>query len=186
MIDRPALSERNHLFSFLLLLFLFFFFFETEASKNIPSRFWCQSVLDGLLESFTCYTSALYVGEVWHSWSFVNLSHCNLSARPLNSCSSRKGYERTPQIGEDQIDDWQVPGLIPDSIDRNFFFSRINFLCCLLFHVCSTPCYHSGTLDPSHSSYSASDRLHWNIHTPLIQRSMSRRTMLSRCSMGTY
>ena len=65
------------------------------------------------------------------------------------------------------------------SIGRNFF-SRVNFLCWLLFSVRSTPCYHMWHVkDPGHSAKSANIRLHPNMHTPLTQRSRSGLTVLS-------
>ena len=72
---------------------------------------------------------------------------------------------------------------------ENFkFFSRVNFVCWLLFGVHSThvlPQQH--VKDPSHSTKSAGGRLHLNTHTPLTQRSWSGLSMLpSRHSVGTY
>ena len=69
------------------------------------------------------------------------------------------------------------------------FFSRVNFVCRLLFGVRSTtsvlPQWH--VKDPGHSAKSTGGRLHPNTYTPLTQRSRSGLTMLlSRPSMGTY
>ena len=68
------------------------------------------------------------------------------------------------------------------------FFSRVNFLCCLLFGVRSTPVlsqWHAK--DPCHSAKNAGGRLHSNTHTALTQRSRSGLTMpLSRYSVEIY
>ena len=56
------------------------------------------------------------------------------------------------------------------------FFSRVNFICWLQWHI----------KDPGHSVKSAGGRLHLETHTPLIQRSWSRMTMLFRHSVRTY
>ena len=77
---------------------------------------------------------------------------------------------------------------------RRIFFSRVNFVCWLLFRVCSTPMLLQWHVkDPGHSAKSAGGRLHLNTHTPLTQRrpltqqSWSWLTLLlSRHSMGTY
>ena len=68
------------------------------------------------------------------------------------------------------------------------FFSRVKFVCWLLFSVRSTPVLPQWHVkDPGHSVKSAGGRLHLNMHTPLIQRSQSGLTMpLSRHCVGTY
>ena len=68
------------------------------------------------------------------------------------------------------------------------FFSRINFVCRLLFDVCFTPVLlHWHVKDPGHSAKSAGGMLHLNTHTPLTQGSWSGLTMpLSRHCVGTY
>ena len=72
---------------------------------------------------------------------------------------------------------------------ENFFLqSQLNFVCWLLFGVCSTPMLPQWHIkDPSHCAKSADGRLHLNRHTPLTQRSRSELTMLlSRLSVRTY
>ena len=68
------------------------------------------------------------------------------------------------------------------------FFSRVYFVCWLIFGVCSIPVlpqWH--IIDPSHSAQSAGGRLHLNMRTPLTPWSQSGLTMpLSRHSLGTY
>ena len=68
------------------------------------------------------------------------------------------------------------------------FFSRVNFVCWLLFGVRSTlmlPQWH--VKDSGHSVKSTDGRLHVNMHTPLTHRSRSGLTMpLCRHSVGTY
>ena len=68
------------------------------------------------------------------------------------------------------------------------FFSRVNFVCWLLFSVHSTPTLPQWHVkDPSHSAKSAGGRLHLNTHTPLTQWSQSGQTMpLCRHSVETY
>ena len=68
------------------------------------------------------------------------------------------------------------------------FFSRVNFVCRLLFGVRSTPVLPQLHIkDPGHSAKSSDGRLQLNTYTPLTQRSRSGKTMpLSRHSVGTY
>ena len=81
--------------------------------------------------------------------------------------------------------DWKVASSNPG---RRIFFSRINYVCWLLFGVRSTPVlpqWHAK--DPGHCAKSAGCRLHINTHIPLIQRSRSGLTMiLSGHGVGTY
>ena len=76
----------------------------------------------------------------------------------------------------------------PSRSGRRIFFSRVSFVCWLLFGVHSTlvlPQWH--VKDPGHSAKSAVGRLHLNTHTPLTQWSRSGLTMLlSRQSVETY
>ena len=71
---------------------------------------------------------------------------------------------------------------------RRIFFSRVNFVCWLLFGVRSTPVLPQWYVkDPGHSAKSAGGRLQLNMNIPLTQRSRSGLTMpLSRHSVGTY
>ena len=68
------------------------------------------------------------------------------------------------------------------------FFSRVNFVCRLLFGVLSTPVLPQWDVkDPGHSVKSSDGRSHLNTHAPLTQRSRSGLTMpLSKHSVGTY
>ena len=67
-------------------------------------------------------------------------------------------------------------------------FSRVTFVCSLLFGVRSTPVLPQWHVkDPGHSAQSVGGRLLLNTHTPLNQRSRSGLTMpLSRRSVGPY
>ena len=71
---------------------------------------------------------------------------------------------------------------------RDIFFSRVVFVCWLLFGVRSSPASPQWHVkDPGYSAKNAGDRLHLNTHTPLTQRSPSGLTMLrSRHSVGAY
>ena len=73
----------------------------------------------------------------------------------------------------------------PGRSGGRMFFSRVNFVCWLLFGVRSTPVLPQWHVkDPGHSAKSASGGLHLNSHAPLTQGSRSRLTMpLSRQSM---
>ena len=76
----------------------------------------------------------------------------------------------------------------PQEQGENFFFSGVNFVCWLLFGVCSTPVLPQWHIkDLGHSAKNAGGRLHLNRHTPLTQLSWSGLTMpLSRRSVETY
>ena len=89
---------------------------------------------------------------------------------------------------ECQTCDQKVASLNPGRSGRGIFFSRVNFVCWLLFGVCSTPSLlHWHLKDPGHSAKSAGGRLHLNTHTPFTQQNRSGLTMLlSRHSVGTY
>ena len=84
--------------------------------------------------------------------------------------------------------DLKVASSSPDGRGRRTLFSRVNFLCWLLFGVRSTPVLPQWHVKNSgHSAKCEGARLHLNTHTPLGQRSPSRLIMpLSRHSVGTY
>ena len=71
---------------------------------------------------------------------------------------------------------------------RIIFFSRVYFVCWLLFGVHFTPVLPQWHIkDPSHSAKSAGARLHLNTHTPLTHRSRIGLTMpLFRQSVRIY
>ena len=87
-----------------------------------------------------------------------------------------------------QTHDRKVASLNPGRSNGRIFFSRVNFVCWLLFGVLSTPVLQQWHLkDPGHSATSAGGRLHQNTHTPLTQQSWSGLTMLlCRHSVETY
>ena len=94
---------------------------------------------------------------------------------------------RDSLLVERRARDRKVASSNPGRNGAGIFFSRVNFLCWLLFGVRSTPLlpqWHEK--DPGHSAKSAGGRLHLNMHTPLTQRSRSGLTMLSKNSVGTY
>ena len=84
--------------------------------------------------------------------------------------------------------DRKVASSNPGRSGGRIFFSRINFVCWLLFGVRSTPVLPQWHVkDPGYSAKSAGGRLHLNMHTPLTQRSRSGLTKpLSGHSEGTY
>ena len=82
--------------------------------------------------------------------------HCRRNSINLQSRGQRYGGS---------IDRLRVR--IPARNGWRIFFSRVNFVCWLLFVVCSTPVLLQWSVkDPGHSSKSAGGRLHLNIHTP--------------------
>ena len=87
---------------------------------------------------------------------------------------------------ERQIRDWMVASLNPSRSGGRIFFSRVNFVCWLLFSVHSTSVLPQWYVkDPSHSAKSAGGRLHLTMHTPLTQQSWSGLT-ISPGGVGTY
>ena len=84
--------------------------------------------------------------------------------------------------------DRKVASLNPGRSGGRIFFSRVNFVCWLLFSVPPTPGLPQWHVqDPGHSAKSAGGKLHLNTYTPLTQRSRSGLTMaLCRHSVGTY
>ena len=78
----------------------------------------------------------------------------------------------TAQLVECLTRDQKFASLSPDRIGWEIFFSRVNFLCWLLFGVCSSLVLLQWHVkDPSHSAKSAGGRLQLNTHTHLTQRS---------------
>ena len=77
---------------------------------------------------------------------------------------------------------------VSESWDVTIFFSKVYFLCLLLFVARSTPVLPKWHVkDPGHSAKTASGRLHLNTCTPLTQRSRGGLIMpLFRHSVGTY
>ena len=85
--------------------------------------------------------------------------------------------------------DRRAAGSNPGRSGGRIFFSRVNFVCWLLFGVRSTPLLPQWYVkDPGHSAQSAVGRLqHLNTHTPLAQQSRSGLTMLlSRHKVEIY
>ena len=79
---------------------------------------------------------------------------------------------------ERQTRDRKVATSNPDRSGGRVFFSRVNFVCRLLFGVRFTPVLPQWHVkDPGHSAKSAGGRLHINTHTSLTQRSRSGLTM---------
>ena len=80
----------------------------------------------------------------------------------MSSPDSLLVERRTP----DQKDESLNPGRSGGRI----FSSRVNFACCLLFGVCSTPVLPQWHIkDPGHSAKSAGGRLQLNTHAPVTQ-----------------
>ena len=97
------------------------------------------------------------------------------------------GYPRIACWLERWTRDRNVASSNPGRSGGRIFFSRVNFVCWLLFGVRSTPVLPQWrhVKDPGHSAQSAGSGLHLNTHTPLTQRSRNGLTMpLSRQSVG--
>ena len=118
----------------------------------------------------------------WHSFSAIVLTASHI---PMLICCK---LARIACWLECQTCDWKVVSSNPGRSGGRIFFSRVNFVCWLLFGVHSTsvlPQWH--VKDPGHSAKSTGGRLHLNMHTPLTQRSWSGLTVpLSRHSVGIY
>ena len=93
---------------------------------------------------------------------------------------------------ERQTHDRKFASSNPGKSGERIFFARVNFVCWLLFGVCSIHGFHPcvtavARKRPYHSAKSASGLLHLNTHTPLAHRSRSGLTMpLLRQSVGIY
>ena len=118
--------------------------------------------------------------NAWWQWLFVS-SFCFTSYLPLPVMEARIAcwLERLTHDGK-------VLSSNPGVSGRRIFFSRVNFVCWLLFSVRSTPVLTQWHVkDLSHSAKSAGGRLLLNMHTPLTHRSWSGLVMpLSRHSVG--
>ena len=73
--------------------------------------------------------------------------------------------------------DQKVVSLNPGRSSRRIFFSRVNFVCLLLFTVHYTPLLPQWLKNPGHSAKSAGGRLNLNMQTSVTQRSRSGLTM---------
>ena len=75
----------------------------------------------------------------------------------------------------------------PGRSGGRIFFSRVNFVCWLLFHVRFTPVLPQRHVkDPGYFAESAGGKFHLNTHTSMTQRSQSGLTMpLCRHSVGS-
>ena len=77
--------------------------------------------------------------------------------------------------------------LNPSWKGRRIFFSRVNFVCWLLFRVCSiTVLLQWHVKDPGHSAKSTGGWIQLKKQTPWSRQILSGLTMLSRHSVGTY
>ena len=95
---------------------------------------------------------------------------------------------RESVLVERRTRDRKVASSNPGRGGGRIFFSRVNFVCTLLFRFLSTPGLPQRHVkDPGRSARSAGGRLHLNTLTPLTQRSRRGLTMpLCVHSVGTY
>ena len=90
--------------------------------------------------------------------------------------------ERDSLLVRRRTRDRKVASSNPGRSGGRIFFSRVNFVCRLLFGVLSTPVLPQWHVkDPGHSARSTGGRLHLNTHTPLTQRSQSWLTVQAWC-----
>ena len=114
------------------------------------------------------------VNEVkFYRW-FINIKHINVDG--IACWLERRTRDR------------KVASSNPGRSGERIFFSRVNFVCWLLFGVCSSPLLLLWHIKyPGYSAKSAGGRLHLNMHTPLTKRSWRGLTMpVSKHSVGTY
>ena len=91
------------------------------------------------------------------------------------------------RLVERRTHDRKVVSSITGRSGGRMIFSRVYFLCLLLFSVGSNsvlPQWH--VKDPAHFALSAVGKLHLNTRTPLTQRSRHRLSRPSRQRVGTY
>ena len=123
-----------------------------------------------------------YMVRIHHYVCIISVCHCVCIFR-VNNCV----YVVRVHC-KHRTCDWKVASSNPGSSGGRIFFSRVNFVCWLLFNVHSTPVlpqWHAK--DPGHSAKSAGGRWHLNVHTPLTHQSQSGLTVaLSRQSVGFY
>ena len=135
-----------------------------------------------------CVYSGLYTLCVWRSVCVFRVVcvHCTQRMTQyleLSCVTTECTKAGVAHMAERQTHKWKLAGLILRMDGGTIFFSPVNFLCWLLFGVCSTPMlplWH--VKDHSHSG----GRLHLNAHTPLTQQSWSGLTLLFRQSVETY
>ena len=126
----------------------------------------------------------------WIILSRIDCSNLWLHALLYSMLQDKKSVTALSEIAcwlECRTRDRKVASSNPRRISTRIFFSRVNFVCWLLFGARSTPVLPQWHIkDPGHSAKSAGVRLHLNTHTPLTQRSWSGLTMsLPRHSVGT-
>ena len=99
-----------------------------------------------------------------------------------------EGEGQKSLLVERRTRDRKVASSKPGRSGGKMFFSRVNFVCWLLFGVHSTPMLPQWHVkDTDHSGKSAGGRLHLNTHTTLTQQSRCGLTMpLSRHSVGIF
>ena len=115
--------------------------------------------------SVLCVT-AVYVRDV------TNMIFVILHLNVQTICSSRYSHGQHDLLVQRRTRDWNVASLNPGRSSGEIVFSRIDFLCWLLFDVRSTPVLPQWYVkDPSNSAKSSDGRLHLNTLTPLTQRS---------------
>ena len=101
-------------------------------------------------------------------WNVTLFSQvCAFQATQDSSLAERLAYDQ------------EVASSNPGRSSKRIFFSRVNFVCWILFSVHSTPVLPKWQVKgPSYSAKSAGGKLHLKLHTPLIQQSRSGLTML--------
>ena len=105
----------------------------------------------------------------------------------LDQCYCITTSVRIAQLVQRWTRDSKVENLIPGKSSSKTVFSRVSFLCWLLFSIHSTcELLQRHVKDPSHSAKSAGDRSRLDMHTSWAQWSWSGLTMLSMHSVRTH
>ena len=143
---------------------------------------WRQSKLLQTLHDRTLLWAFPFIPVLWRQSKILHALHDHiLWAFPFIPAGTAQWLER-------RTCDRKVVSSNPSRSSGRIFFFRVNFVCWLLFAVCSTLVLQQWHMkDPGHSAKSAGGRLHLNMHTPLTHWSGRGLTMLlSRQSVGTY
>ena len=105
-------------------------------------------------------------GKCREKWSSYNV-YVQLYIYLYSSFFFTRAFWFLPVLVECRTRDRKIASSNPGRSGGRIFFSRVNFVCWLLFGVRSTPVLpHWHVKDPGHSAKSAGGRLHLNTHTP--------------------
>ena len=113
------------------------------------------------------------------SFNSLSQDQSTVARRAETTVAECSQMSRDSLLVDGRIHDRKVASSNRGRTGGRIFFCGVNFTCRLLFGVCSVSVLpHWHVKDPGHSVKSAGSRLHLNMHTPFIQRSQSRLTLL--------